>query len=78
MVYIIGQMVKNMMVCGMMVNKMVKDYSYLQMEHKNMVFGKMVKELDGQKYQHELFQKEIMKIYIYILEQFMKKFEIFF
>ena len=47
MVYIIGQMVKNMMVCGMMVNKMVKDYSYLQMEHKNMVFGKMVKELDG-------------------------------
>lgn len=47
MVYIIGQMVKNMMVCGMMVNKMVKDYLYLQMDHKNMVFGKMVKELDG-------------------------------
>jgi hypothetical protein len=35
------------MVCGMKVNKMVKDYLYLQMEHKNMVFGRKVKELDG-------------------------------
>lgn len=47
MVYIIGQMEKNMMVCGVKVNKMDKDYLYLQMDHKNMVFGKMVKELDG-------------------------------
>jgi len=55
MVYIFGLMVKNMMDNGVMVNKMVKDYIYFLMEHINMGFGKMVRELIGLNNCSELF-----------------------
>lgn len=55
MVYIYGLMVKNMMDNGVKVNKMVKDYIYFLMDHINMVFGKMEKELIGLNNCNELF-----------------------
>ena len=45
--YIYGQMVKSMMVIGVTVNNMGKDYFINKMEIIDRENGKMVKELNG-------------------------------
>lgn len=46
-VYLVGEMVNNMRVNGLMENSMEKDLLFYLLEKERKEFGKMVKELNG-------------------------------